>query len=55
MGVGGGVGVRGSQMLSKRLKYTVHTAPKEASDEREKTVCSGSAVNTISTSQLSNI
>lgn len=50
-----GWGARGSQVLSKRLKDTVHTAQKEASDERGKTVCAGSAGNTISTSQLSNI
>lgn len=58
-GVGGGVGVRGSQVqkevLSKGLKDTVYTVQKEALRWEGKTVCSGAAGNTTSTSQLSNI
>lgn len=57
--MGGGVGVRGSQVqkevLSKGLKDTVYTVQKEALRGEGKPVCSGSAGNTIDTRQLSNI
>lgn len=57
--MGGGEGVRGSQVqkevLSKGLKDTVYTVQKEALRGEGKPVCSGSAGNTIATSQLSNI